>query len=211
VRAEKTKEALARYNLLSGRAALALDLWNAIHGTEYRMLRELPVETGEQAREALEGIRLAEVGRLLGKSEQQVRMDYGDAPDGEYDPAGRLEQFLITNRCTQQMAEGFRREDRGLLGRAATANHEASKRLLGNIVPEVDYLKQSALELGAVAASGFGAGFGGSAYAVCEKVGVEDFAEAWAAKYRGRFAERAEACEFFQALACDGAGRMFER
>ncbi len=67
---------------------------------------------------------------------------------------------------------------------------------LGNQTPETIELARSARSLGAAAASAFGAGFGGSAWALVSSAQAEGFRDAWAARYRDEFPTRAEASEF---------------
>lgn len=50
---------------------------------------------------------------------------------------------------------------------------------LQNLVPETRWLPSAAERLGALGASAFGAGFGGSCYAVVRKTEAEGFKEAW--------------------------------
>jgi len=53
-------------------------------------------------------------------------------------------------------------------------------------------LAEDARELGAVAASAFGAGFGGAVWALVEEGGAEEFAESWLGHYVDRFPARAD-------------------
>jgi galactokinase len=70
-------------------------------------------------------------------------------------------------------------------------------RLLGNQVPETIALAQSARELGAVAASAFGAGFGGSVYALVDTAGAEEFRHRWVKAYSAAFPNRGTDATFF--------------
>ena len=119
-------------------------------------------------------------------------------------------------------------------GAVVEASHEASRRLLGNIHPAVDALAAAARSEGegaarraaaasgegaaaarrdaepaasretAPAASGFGAGFGGSAYAVSPGRGDGQFGERWLAAYSAAWARPAEA-QVFPSACADGA------
>jgi galactokinase len=73
----------------------------------------------------------------------------------------------------------------------------AAERWLGNQVPQTITLASLARELGAVAASAFGAGFGGSVWAMVSPDRAESFAIEWAEKYRSKFPESASASQFF--------------
>ncbi|HUX34901.1 MAG TPA: galactokinase family protein [Gemmatimonadaceae bacterium] len=61
------------------------------------------------------------------------------------------------------------------------------ERWLGNQIAETIALQRQARALGAVAASAFGAGFGGSVWAMVPAAGAEEFARRWLAAYRGAF------------------------
>jgi len=61
------------------------------------------------------------------------------------------------------------------------------ERWLGNQIAETIALQRQARALGAVAASAFGAGFGGSVWAMVPAVGAEEFAGRWLAAYREAF------------------------
>ena len=65
--------------------------------------------------------------------------------------------------------------------------------LLGNQVPETVALAASARELGAAASSAFGAGFGGSVWALVPRGDAEGFATAWLERYTRDFPARAAA------------------
>jgi galactokinase len=74
---------------------------------------------------------------------------------------------------------------------------EGAERLLGNQVPETIALARIARELGAVAASAFGAGFGGSVWAMVKTDCAESFKSEWAERYWPRYPESAKRSEFF--------------
>ena len=74
---------------------------------------------------------------------------------------------------------------------------------LENIVAETRWLPAKARELGAAAASAFGAGFGGSVWALVERAKAPAFLDAWRAAYEAAFPDLRG--EFFLTEACDGA------
>jgi galactokinase len=83
------------------------------------------------------------------------------------------------------------------LGAIVDASQSTAVRLLGNQVPETIALAQSARELGAVAASAFGAGFGGSVYALVDTAGAEEFRHRWVKAYSAAFPNRGADATFF--------------
>jgi galactokinase len=68
---------------------------------------------------------------------------------------------------------------------------------LGNQIAETIALQRSARSLGAVAASAFGAGFGGSVWALVQTHRAENFLAAWREGYARTFSEAAKRAEFF--------------
>eukprot|EP00656_Telonema_subtile_P023096 TRINITY_DN24406_c0_g1_i1.p1 TRINITY_DN24406_c0_g1~~TRINITY_DN24406_c0_g1_i1.p1 ORF type:complete len:138 (-),score=47.96 TRINITY_DN24406_c0_g1_i1:118-531(-) len=80
---------------------------------------------------------------------------------------------------------------------------------LGNLVPVTRWLPAKARELGALAASAFGAGFGGSVWAVVKQSNADEFLAAWREAYSKdpACAESASHhhCEFFKMRPGPGA------
>ena len=64
-------------------------------------------------------------------------------------------------------------------------------------MPQTIFLARSARELGAAAGSAFGAGFGGSVWALVALSDAETFLDRWAQAYRRRFAASASRASFF--------------
>ena len=109
----------------------------------------------------------------------------------------RFEQFLqestrIIPAATDALATG----DMTRFGALVDASQQGAETLLGNQVPETIALARSARSLGAVAASAFGAGFGGSVWALVPAAVAEEFESRWAASYRNEFPGRKNACFF---------------
>ena len=75
-------------------------------------------------------------------------------------------------------------------------------------MPETIALVQSARELGALAASSFGAGFGGSVWALVRTADALRFAEQWEARYRGEFPAAAQRAQFFTSRPGPAATRL---
>jgi galactokinase len=99
------------------------------------------------------------------------------------DPAGmtgaRLEHLRAENARVAEAAEAFATGDIARIGELAAASQRDAERLLGNQVSETIVLVASALDLGAAAASSFGAGWGGSVWALVEERRAAAFAEKW--------------------------------
>jgi galactokinase len=76
---------------------------------------------------------------------------------------------------------------------------------LQNQVDETVFLAQTATDLGAAAGSAFGAGFGGSVWALTTADKAESFKEAWAAKSAMAFPGAAATSTFFAMKPGPGA------
>lgn len=68
---------------------------------------------------------------------------------------------------------------------------------LGNQIPETEYLAAAARELGAIAASAFGAGFGGSVWALIGDDALPKFIRRWRESYAGRYPSTSQRAQFF--------------
>ena len=150
VRAEKTREALDKYNLAARRASLVVKEYNRLFSARCHTLREVAVHArSKMGRKWLEQV------------EEKFRV--GSRFGRELALADRLRQFALEDRRFIPAAvRAIREGDLAAFGRNLSASHRASRECLLNIVPEIEYLHRSALRLGAAGASGFGAGFGGS-------------------------------------------------
>lgn len=194
VKAEKTGEALADYNLASCRAGLVVECYNRRYDTEHMLMRNL-IEEGREEEELL--ARIADASRSL--------------PDAEdMDLPGRFHQFYEEDQqIIPDVAGAFVRSAFDEVGDAIDRSHELSKQHLWNIVPEVDFLQKTARELGAIASSGFGAGFGGGVYAIVPRGEEERLMEAWREGYVARFPDHGDAGRFFLTRPSGSAGELF--
>lgn len=103
----------------------------------------------------------------------------------------RLSQFRQeTDVIVPGVADALRDRDFGRLGELVDRSQALAERVLGNQVPETSFLAQSARESGAVAASAFGAGFGGSVWAMVPRADAKTFAGLWRAAYERAFPGR---------------------
>lgn len=113
----------------------------------------------------------------------------------------------LLRRFDQFMAESFEiipaacraiaSWDPETLGLIVDRSQREAETGLANQVPETIALARLARELGAVAASAFGAGFGGSVWALVAAEDAAAFEARWAERYRGLFPDRATAAAFF--------------
>jgi galactokinase len=191
VRAEKTREALEKYNMASRRVSDAVTRFNERAGTRLSTLREVVDHQPKPG-----GPRW-----LQGLEDRTVSWSSPAAPA----LADRVRQFILEDRTHIPGAvSALRSEDLVWFGKLVSASHRASRRYLWNIVPEIDWLQRSACRMGAAGASGFGAGFGGSIFAVTAADHAEELLAPWRTKYRARYPDRAAESAFF--IAQPGPG-----
>jgi galactokinase len=110
------------------------------------------------------------------------------APDGHTTEAllDRLAFFLSEDARVPLAAEAFAARDAATLGRLAADSQREADQWLGNQVPETRALAAAALDRGALAATSFGAGFGGSVWALVPASDAPAFAVAWLTEYARR-------------------------
>lgn len=181
VRADKTGDARDAYNRASGAARRILELWRKATGRRDNSLAAALASDGDATERFREILR--------------------ESHDTEYPAAlleDRLEQFVReSEQIVPAAADAFGRSDYGRLGEMVDRSQSLAEKLLGNQVPETVELARTARQLGAVAASAFGAGFGGSVWALVRCGNAQGFRAEWASLYHEKFPERAEASEFF--------------
>jgi galactokinase len=181
VRADKTGDARDAYNRASGAAQRILELWRRATGQDDGSLAAAVASEPHAA--------------------ERIRSILRDSHDAQY-PAGllvnRFEQFLEeSERIIPGAAEALERDELGRVAELVSRSQSLAERLLGNQVSETIELATSARQLGAAAASAFGAGFGGSVWALIQRKRAEEFRTAWSGQYHEKFPERAEESEFF--------------
>lgn len=104
------------------------------------------------------------------------------------DPArmtgARLQHFIAEDARVPAAADAFARSDAAALRDLAERSQRDAEVLLANQIPETRALVDCAIDTGALAASGFGAGWGGSVWALVEIGGAEAFLARWLGAYR---------------------------
>jgi galactokinase len=118
----------------------------------------------------------------------------------------RLQHFLAeSEEIIPKAGDALLRGDLEEFGRQADRSQEAAENLLGNQIEETSALQHYGRELGALGACAFGAGFGGSVWALVEEERGEEFLDRWVEKYRQNFPERTALSEFFLTQASSAA------
>jgi galactokinase len=121
------------------------------------------------------------------------------APVGGFDAADlhrRLEHFVAEDARVPEAARAFADADAATLARLSADSQRQADEWLGNQIPETRTLAALARDLGAVGASAFGAGFGGSVWALVHGGDAAAFADAWRDAYLCQFPARTDALWF---------------
>jgi galactokinase len=182
VRAEKTGDAMEKYNRLSRDAWAAVEMLNSLHGTRFSFLRDFYRELPDYRRA------------------DAVLAELGDSPP----VAGRASHFFKEMEVVGRWVEALEAGNHPELGRLLNLSHDLSRDCLGNIAPEVDALQKSAADLGAFGASGFGGGFGGCCHALVPEVEQEAFRSRWRSAYARLFDRCRDTSSFDVYPACGG-------
>lgn len=125
----------------------------------------------------------------------QLRAWIAPTADGAFsadDLHRRLDHFINETARAPLALEAFRRADRDALGRLSDDSQREAASLLGNQIPQTILLAQLAREVGAFAASSFGAGFGGSVWAAIPFAHAEAFGREWVRAYERQLPEVGE-------------------
>lgn len=189
--AEKTSSAMRKYNLASRLAGAVAEAWRRSTGRDDPHIAAA-VASGPNA-----------AGRLRDILQQQ---------SGGFTSAqllNRFEQFIIeSDEIIPAAGDALARGDLTEFGLLVDRSQSLAESLLGNQVPQTVFLSRSAHELGAVAASAFGAGFGGSVWAMVRASEAADFLAGWSRQYGEAFAESSGRSGFFLTHAGPGALRI---
>ena len=191
ITAIKTGGARVKYNRASLAARRVLELWCRATGRSDPTI----AAAANSSPDAPERIRTV----LQAANE-------GDFPAHEL--CDRFDQFheesaVIIPSATDALVAG----DFARFGALVDHSQEGAEKLLRNQVPETVALVRSARALGAVAASAFGAGFGGSVWAMTPVGQACEFERRWAAHYHDQF-PAAEHARFFSTRPGPPARRL---
>ncbi len=167
IEADKAGSARDRYNHASLATRALMDVWNRARGESHPTLAAA-LASAPDAPDALRAL-------------------VSHVPHPDFSAAvlaRRLEHYLGEDARIPLAARAFRTGDRAAIAALADATQHDAEHLLGNQIPETVALARLARELGAFGASSFGAGFGGSVWALVDNGDAEDFRERWTRQYR---------------------------
>ena len=187
VAARKTGQARDDYNRASRLAARVLERWRIGTGREDTSLAAALASSSD----APERVRA-----LLGSDLELV---------------DRFEQFFEeSTELVPAAADELARGDLDGFGRTVARSQQLAEERLRNQVPETVTLARTAREHGAWAASAFGAGFGGSVWALVDQPAAHAFLERWQTAYRTACPAASARSRFFLTKPGPGVVRLSE-
>lgn len=164
VLAEKTGAALESYNQASILTKQIVTAWNDATGRSDAVV----ADALHSDPDALEGLR-----SVVAHSPEL---------------SARLKAFLTeSEELIPAAVAAFTAKDVAALGEIADRSQRNAEEALGNQIPETSHLQRSARAFGALAAVSFGAGFGGSVWALTPTDLAEEFAARWLEDYKAHF------------------------
>ncbi len=164
IEASKAGEALSRYNHASLATRALTDVWSRHAGRPAITLASALAEAGPSG---LEAAIAAEPHSHFSAS----------------DLLARLSHFIREDARIPLALDAIARADAGALGELSGASQSDADLLLGNQTPETNALAAAARATGAFAATSFGAGFGGSVWAMVPSADAAAFVDRWRARY----------------------------
>ncbi len=187
ISATKAGSAREQYNGVSLKARAVLDICRRALGTDASALGQVVKEHGPE--EIREAIRAA-----------------SDSGFTQGELLARFEQFYReAEEIIPAAVRALEQRDLEVFGRLVQQSQRGAEEGLGNQIAETIALPRMARELGAVAASAFGAGFGGGVWAMTTRTQAEAFARKWRERYAAEFPALAGRSEFFVTGAGTGA------
>ncbi|MGH7632765.1 MAG: galactokinase family protein, partial [Gemmatimonadaceae bacterium] len=195
ITAEKAGAAREAYNSASLAARAVWERWREVTGRDDESL----AAAATSAPDAPDRIRAMLGGGRSGSGPTTADAKLLDRFDQFYE-----ESEVIIPRA----ADALQRGDLAAFAALVERSHANVEVLLRNQVPETMLLVRSARALGAVAASAFGAGFGGSVWALVPTASAAEFGERWLGSYRRAFPSRAASATVLTTQAGPAALRV---
>jgi len=181
VKAEKTGAALQKYNRATRLASAVIKTWNQQTGRNDQYMAAI-LNSGPDALNKM--LNILKTATVDGFNAEQLsrRWEHFYAESEEIIPAAGA-----------ALASG----DLETFGRQVDRSQKLTNTLLGNQAPETIFLAQTARQLGAMAASAFGAGFGGSVWAMVSAEKSAALKDDWAMRYKKTYPQHAANASFF--------------
>lgn len=192
VQAEKTSAALDRYNDVSRRLSTALEYWRRATGRADTSMGAALASSPDARTRVLAALGEAQSAAYPGEALVERVAQFDDE----------------TNDIIPAAGDALARGDLAAFGAQVARSQAGAERALHNQIPETLGLINIATDLGALAASAFGAGFGGSVWALVHASRADDWSRRWADAYRAAFPAAAARSEFFVTRAGPPATRL---
>jgi galactokinase len=181
VHAEKTGSAKADYNRLSLQSRAIANLWREGTGQNLSDLGSILAADPEAVAKF----------RSLVRHLEEIDFQLHALVD-------RFEHFQQENEViVPAAAAALEAGDIGQFGEWIDRSMELAESLLGNQIPETCFLAAEARQLGAMAASAFGAGFGGAVWALVSRARAETLMYHLKESYLRAFPRHRQAAKFF--------------
>jgi galactokinase len=181
VKASKIGAARDQYNRISKAAEAILAVWRSCSGENTPTLRD--------------ALRSSSGGR------ERIRAALEHSSISDFSPQRLLDRFdqfvLESEEIIPAAGDALNRDDLRSFGDLVDRSQHAAELWLGNQIPETIGLAQAARQLGAHAASSFGAGFGGSVWSLASCADALQFRDAWKKSYEQVFPDAAANSQFF--------------
>jgi len=174
VPAQKAGTAREAYNRLAEGTQILLDLWNS---RSDRIASSLGLALMSEAIGLQSRVSPEAVDRLRSSIRQANVAGWSHVQ-----MEARLEHFIREDSRISEAVTSFAAADATRLGGLASDSQHDAETLLGNQIPETAALTRTARTLGAFASRSFGAGFGGSVWALIERGRAEEFAGRWSSE-----------------------------
>jgi galactokinase len=185
IAAEKTGDTLQLYNRASQLAQTVVELWRSATGHDVDRLATIIESAPCNVERMHEILRTSRHGEF---STQEL--------------IGRFDHFVAENDTIIPSAvDCLENGDLAGFGSSVDRSQHLGASLLGNQVEETVFLAQQARQLGAVAASAFGAGFGGSVWSLVHSNDADNYLEAWKQTYERTYPARTDESLFFKTSA----------
>lgn len=183
VRAEKTRHTMEKFNRASHLAAAVVEAWNHASGKSYGTIGDALANGGRQA---------------VGQFRQVLQSPANPSHFSGDELVRRFDHFYAENEEIIPSAVGaLAAGDVETFGRLVERSQRGAEELLGNQVEQTIFLARSAGQCGALAASAFGAGFGGSVWALFRCQSANEQLAAWRQAYQRAFPDLADHASFF--------------
>lgn len=172
VHADKAGSVKARYNQAADTARALLRVWNRMSSRRAASLAQIVDRPG---------------------AVEQLRTWIASAVLPDVSPAElwrRLDHFIAEEAIVTAGAAACAAGDAAAMGALALESQTQAEQLLDNQVPETSTLAALARQLGAHGATSFGAGFGGSVWALVDQGDAAAFGQAWTEAHRRRYPDR---------------------